>query len=266
MNNTALAKRLMEYAAELEANGHNLYRVRAYRRAASVVKMHPRPLSDLLEEGGSEALESIPGIGSHLAFTLEGLLRTGEFRTLGPAPRRGDPRDELTSLPGVGPRLALRMKEELGIYSVREVEEAARDGRLQRVGVGPTRVRGLLEVLVSRRTSASTTPASEPSVEDLLAIDEEYRSSPSRTLRLASDNRGEIPVLQSERGGWTFRATWSNAPLAHRLGLTRDWVLIRFSNGESSGERTVVTESRNYLFGQRVVRGRERECSACWAS
>jgi DNA polymerase/3'-5' exonuclease PolX len=57
MNNTTLAKRLLEFAAVLEAKGENLHRVRAYRRAASVVLMHPRSLTELLTEGGRAALE-----------------------------------------------------------------------------------------------------------------------------------------------------------------------------------------------------------------
>jgi Helix-hairpin-helix domain len=265
MNNDTLAKRLLEYAAVLESNGENLYRVRAYRKAASAVKMHPRPLSELLAEGGRQALVAIPGLGEHLAYTLEGLIRTGQFRTMGADEVPTDPRERLTSLPGVGPRLAVRMRDELGITTVDEAERAARDGQLRKVGVGPKRLRGLLEAIEFRRQrDEDAEPApSEPSVNDLLAVDEEYRSlAEGRGPHLA----GEVPVLQTRRGEWTFCATFSTIPLAYRLGLTRDWVVIRFSNGTDSGERIVVTETRNYLRGQHVVRGRERECQACWAS
>lgn len=273
MNNRTIARRLLEQATTLEANGHNLYRVRAYRRAAAVVQMLPRELHEVLAEGGRTALEAVPGLGSHLAFTIEGLIRTGELQTVGADVQQADPRDELTNLPGVGPRLALRMKEELGLRTVAEVELAAREGRLQRVGVGPRRLRGLLEVLASRRlATAAESTASEPPVSDLLAVDDEYRRlAEARGLRLSSwkgrpADAIEVPVLQTQRGEWTFRATFSNTPLAHRLGLTRDWVVIRFGNGETTGERTIVTETRNHLHGQRVVRGRERDCQACWAS
>jgi hypothetical protein len=68
------------------------------------------------------------------------------------------------------------------------------------------------------------------------------------------------------RNGWTFWASFSHSSLAHRLGQTRDWVVIRFANGAQNGERTIVTETRPPQFGQRVVRGREAECQACWAS
>jgi putative hydrolase len=272
MNNDTLAKRLLEFAAVLASNGENLYRVRAYRKAASVVKMHPRPLTELLAEGGREALEEVPGLGEHLAFTIEGLIRTGQFKTMGSDAEPRGPRERLTSLPGVGPRLAVRMRDELGITTLDEAERAARDGRLQTVGVGPKRLRRLLQGIEFRRHEEEfpVAPACEPSVADLLAVDEEYRSlAESRGPRLISGNgmsTDEVPVLQTQRGEWTFRATFSMTSLASRLGLTRDWVVLRFSNGTDSGERTVVTETCNYLRGQRVVRGRERECQACWAS
>src|SRR5262245_37734686 len=272
MNNNTLAKRLLEHAAVLESNGENLYRWRAYRKAASVVQMHARPLSELLAEGGRQALVAIPGLGAHLAYTLEGLIRTGQFRTMGADEVSTDPRQRLTSLPGVGPRLAVRMRDELGITTLDEAERAARDGRLEKVGVGAKRLRGLLQALDYRRQREdnSETTVSEPPVADLLAVDEEYRTlAQAKGPRLASWNgtpADEVPVLQSRHGEWTFCAAFSTTPLAYRLGLTRDWVVIRFSNGTDSGERTMVTETRNYLRGQRVVRGRERECQACWAS
>jgi hypothetical protein len=275
INNDTIAERLLQQAAALERNGHNLYRVRSYRRAASVVKMLPRPVSELLAEGGRPALEAIGGIGEHLSYTLEGLVRTGEFKTMGVDAGPLDPERSLTSLPGVGPRLALRMREELGITSVAEVEKAAHDGRLGKVGIGAKRLRALLAVLAARREGErGDAAATEPAVTDLLAVDEEFRTlalAQAKNLRLSSwdgipADTGSAPVLQTRRGGWSFRATFSNTSLAHRLGLTRDWVVIRFDDGVNAGERTVVTETRNHLCGQRVVRGRERECQACWAS
>ena len=111
MNNTTIARRLLDHAAALETNGQNLFRVRSSRRAAAVEQMLPRSVSELLAEGGRQALEAEPGIGEHLSYTLEGLVRTGELKTMGVDAGPVDPERELTSLPGVGPRLALRMRE-----------------------------------------------------------------------------------------------------------------------------------------------------------
>jgi DNA polymerase (family 10) len=56
-------------------------------------------------------------------------------------------------------------------------------------------------------------------------------------------------------------ALYSNTARAHRLGTTRDWVIVYFHrHGEPEGQRTVVTETRGALLGRHVVRGREAEC------
>jgi putative hydrolase len=62
-----------------------------------------------------------------------------------------------------------------------------------------------------------------------------------------------------------FTALFSNTAFAHEFGKERDWVVLYF-HSDSGGEaqRTIVTEARGPLTGQRVVRGRERECLRCY--
>lgn len=54
---------------------------------------------------------------------------------------------------------------------------------------------------------------------------------------------------------------FSNTARAHELDKVLDWVVLYF-HSDSGGEaqRMIVTETRGVLAGQRVVRGREREC------
>ena len=78
MNNAEIAKRLLEYARTL-AIGSQLFRSRAYRTAAFVIQGLDRPVEELLAETGRAGLAELPGIGSHLAFTIEVLATTGEF-------------------------------------------------------------------------------------------------------------------------------------------------------------------------------------------
>lgn len=255
MTNTTIASHLLSHAGELESHGHNLYRVRAYRKAAALVKMLPVELEQLLDVGGRPALQALPGIGSHLAVTLESLVREDRLRTMGPKPEETDPEERLTSLPGVGPVTALRLTEELGV----ETASAVVPERLSLVGVGPKRRRNIEAVLRERRHREA--PACEPSVEELLGVDEEYRA----LVAVRGEGLG-TPILRTSRGGWNFRVTFSPSPLAYRLGRQRDWIAIHFDNGEHSGERIIVTESRAPNAGQRVVRGRERECQVSWAS
>ena len=79
MENTIIARRLQEYARYLDKKNESPYRVKAFRQAAATIEALDRPLYKLYEEQGRNGLESIPGIGSHIAFTVAELIGTGEF-------------------------------------------------------------------------------------------------------------------------------------------------------------------------------------------
>jgi hypothetical protein len=275
MDNHTIAERLLEFAAYLEGIDANLYRVRAYRQAASTVLALDQPVKDLVAERGRQRLEELPGIGSHLSYTIDSLVRTGELRTLSGENGHLDPERLLTSLPGVGPRLARRIRDRLGINTLEEMERAAHDGRLRQVEIGTKRLRGIIDALSGRfsRYRRAEPVRGEPGVADLLAVDEEYRKQATAgTLpttapaRFNPENEPWLPLFVTNRNGWHYRARYSNSALAHRLGQTQDWVVVAFDDGLVSGQRTVVTETRGELQGQRVVRGRERECQEHYRS
>jgi hypothetical protein len=69
-----------------------------------------------------------------------------------------------------------------------------------------------------------------------------------------------LPVLNAKREGWSFTALYSNTATAHRLGKTHDWVVIYYEKAGGQRQGTVVTAEWGRLAGERVVRGREREC------
>jgi hypothetical protein len=275
MDNRTIAERLMNYAQYLEAQEVNLFRVRAYRRAAETVLLLDRPAADIVTARGRDGLEDLPGIGPHLAYTIEGLVVEGQFRTLGSDSGRIDSERLFGSLPGVGPRLARRIREGLHIETLEQLEQAALDGQLGQFHVGPKRLRGIMDALAGRLGARrlSPGPRPEPAVADLLGVDEEYRSLAARgklplltPRRLNPQQEAWLPLLRVGRGHWQYRALFSNTATAHRLGQIRDWVVIYFQQGGVTGQRTVVTEARGELRGRRVVRGREQECVGYYRS
>ena len=272
MDNRQIAKQLMAYANYLDAREVNPYRIRAYRRAAETVLALDQPLAEFVATQGREGLEELPGIGSRLSYTLEQIARTGEFGVLD-ADGGIDAERLLRSLPGIGRQLARRTHERLGIRTLEELELAAHDGRLSSLGVGPKRLRGIREALAGRlgRYRSAVPVREEPAVADLLQVDREYRKrADAMSLPLIAPRRFNpsqepwLPIVRTRRRPWRYRALFSNTALAHRLGRTHEWVVIYFDNGISSGQRTIVTENRGNLRGQRVVRGREEECRALY--
>jgi len=82
MNNEEIARQLINHAHYLEGRGENLYRIRAYRKAAETMLGLPKNIVELYREEGSPGLRKLPGIGSHLSYTIENLICSGRFQTL----------------------------------------------------------------------------------------------------------------------------------------------------------------------------------------
>jgi DNA polymerase (family 10) len=79
MDNRTIAKHLFDHAHHLEERQRNLYRIRAYRRAAETILGLDRPLAEIAAEGGRKRLRELPGIGRSLSTKLEKLLTTGDL-------------------------------------------------------------------------------------------------------------------------------------------------------------------------------------------
>jgi putative hydrolase len=266
-----VAERLREAAALLEEQAASAFRVRAFRRAAETIDRLPRDVGEILARDGIAGLEALPAIGRGIAAAIDELVRTGRWSQLERLRGGTDPIPLFRTIPGVGPVLARRIHDELHVESLPALEIAAHDGRLAVLpGVGARRAAGIaagLAARLGRARGVPVRPPAEPPVGILLDVDREYREKADRLPRIAPrrfNPAGErwLPVLHTERAGWRFTALYSNTALAHRLGRTRDWVVLYFhTDHEPEGQRTVVTETRGPLAGQRVIRGRESECA-----
>ena len=284
VTNQEIAEILERVADLLEAHDANRYRVSAYRRAATTIRGHPRPLVELLDEGGVEAVDALPTIGPTIAAHVAELAHRGGLTLLDRLEGEVSAERLFGTIAGIGPELAHRVHEELAVETLEELEHAAHVGRLASVsGFGPRRVRAVREQLASilgrsarhrarRRAWVEAQHSAEllprPDVAALLAVDAEYRERAGRgSLRLIAprrfnpDRKAWLPSLHTERDGWQITALFSNTARAHELGRTHDWVVLFYERNGDSGQCTVVTEIRGPLAGRRVVRGREVECA-----
>jgi hypothetical protein len=275
--NRALADRLDEIARLLDDQGANPFRVQAYRRAADTLRGVAEPVSAVLERDGLAGLDRLPGIGEALARMIADYVTTGRLPLLDQLRGATDPVALLRTVPALGPRLAKRLHDELGIDSLEELELAAHDGRLERFdGFGPKRLAAIRESLAARLARARRPRDGErvdrPPVEELLAVDDEYRKGArAGTLKKITPRRFNphrqawLPVLHARHEPWDYTALYSNTARAHELGKTRDWVVIYYQSDGQAGQCTVVTAGFGPLKDRRVVRGREPECEAYYA-
>jgi hypothetical protein len=271
--NAALAARLREYAQLLEEQAANPFRVRAYQRAADVVAQLPRPVSEIVRSEGRAGLDALPAIGPRIAAALAELCLTGVWSQLERLRGRSTPETVFRTVLGVGSVLANRLADDLHLCSLEDLEAAAHDGRLAAAsGWGPRRLQMVRTVLAERlgrpRLRRARDIAPRPDAATLLDVDRAYREAVAAgRLRKIAPRRfnpaGEawLPILHTERGEWRFTALFSNTALAHKLGRTRDWVVIYYeTDATPEGQCTVVTETQGPQAGRRVVRGREAEC------
>ncbi|WIX98250.1 DNA polymerase/3'-5' exonuclease PolX [Amycolatopsis mongoliensis] len=127
-SNDAVAGMLREYSELLAIAGGPAFKVRAYEKAARAVAGHPDDVTGL---SGKE-LRGIPNVGDHLARKILEFLDTGsvtelvELRSRVPEGLR-----TLLTVPGLGPKRAHQVYEQLGITSIDGLLQALHEHRLQ---------------------------------------------------------------------------------------------------------------------------------------
>jgi len=270
--NRKAARQLAAIAALLEEQDADRFRVAAYRRAAATLARTEYSIRAIAEAEGQAGLERLPGVGPSIARGLRDLLATGRIPLLDHLSGRRDPMAMLQTLPYIGPRVAERLHTEYGIDSLEALETAMAQGRLDRdPWLGSKRGAAVREALAVRlgRRRVVPPPANEPEVRELLEIDRRYRigaregALPQIAPRRFNPGRvAWLPILHRRVGGRDYTAVFSNTEQAHRLGRTRDWVVIYWDGGDRDRHATVVTQRVGPLRGRRVIRGREAECQS----
>jgi hypothetical protein len=274
-SNEDVARALAEVGELLAARGANPFRVRAYRNAADSVRRLARPLAAILEGEDLAGLERVPGIGRSLARSIERMVRTGRLPVLERLRSQSTPERLFATIPDLGPQLARRIHEQLGVSTLAELERAAWDGRLGAVpGMGPKRLAAVRESLAGRLRGrsgprpAQSEPGDAPPVAELLDVDREYRllAEANRLPRIAPrrfnpTEEAWLPVLRTQRGDRLYSAAYCNTARAHELGTLRDWVVILVRRAGARGRFTVITGSYGRLAGRRIVLGRAAECA-----
>ena len=135
-SNAAIAAYFDELGDLYELDGAVVHRVLAYRNAAKAVRDAPVSVAKLTGEG---RVTSLPGIGKTLEEKISALLETGSIPALDKLRAKFPPGlVDMTRLPGLGPKRAKKLFDELGIDSLEALRVAAESEKLRGVrGFGP---------------------------------------------------------------------------------------------------------------------------------
>jgi DNA polymerase (family 10) len=193
--NTEIAAALDELGDLYELDGAQIHRIVAYRNGAKAVREASTQVAKLALDGHATDL---PGIGATLQEKIVALTETGEIPALEKL-RAKFPAGlvEMTRLPGLGPKRARRLYEELGIDSLASLESAAKSKRISTLsGFGAKAEQALLEAIANYTQSG---PAERVVLHRALGIGEELLSA----IR-------ELPVtIRAEFAGSARRMTES---------------------------------------------------------
>ena len=182
------ADALDEIAELLELRGDNPFRVRAFAGGARTVK----GLADFDERLAAGTLTEVKGIGKGLAAELAAMAATGTSPLLEEL-RAAVPEGliALRRVPGIGPKKARTLYEEVGIRSLAELEYACVENRLKGLkGFGGKTQEKVLEALRAMKRHAGKLRRDDVKGMEVLA-DGAARKVGGRAFACGAYRRGE---------------------------------------------------------------------------
>ncbi|MGE5398689.1 MAG: DNA polymerase/3'-5' exonuclease PolX [Chitinophagales bacterium] len=135
MENRKIAGMFETLANALEILGENQFKIRAYRSAARTIYNLDEDVEDYWREG---RLQQIPGVGKAIQDKIGEIIETGDLRYLRDLYQR-IPEEvvSMLAIPGLGPRTIGIIYQSLGITSIEDLVQAAKERKIRRLpGLG----------------------------------------------------------------------------------------------------------------------------------
>lgn len=236
MINTQIAQIFDEIGNMLEILGENVFRVRAYYRAAESVRNLGHDLK-ALHEKNDPLIEEIPGIGKDLHAKIIEIIETGQcemhtrlLEKIGPGIL------EILRLRGIGPKKVKLFYEQLGISNLEQLKAAAESGALETLpGMGKKSQEAIVDAIAQNSVGKDRIPYAQalkaaeqyldymkqsPAVEQI-----EYAGS----LRRKKNTIGDIDLLAAGVDSEAIRAHFLAYPDIQKVlgaGETKSSVIL----------------------------------------
>ncbi len=151
--NQKVADQLYQIGEILAIKGDR-FRSRAYNMAAQRITALTEDVGAIAERG---ELEQIPSVGKSIAMSIEEIIENGETVILTDL-KASLPKGvlELIEVEGIGPKIALRLNEELGVTNIDQLEQAAKDKKIRVLkGFGPKKEENILKAIAEYRNRST---------------------------------------------------------------------------------------------------------------
>ena len=202
MSNADIAAVFEQVADLLEFKGANRFRIRAYRNGARAIGDLPESVAAIVADADRN-LTDLEGIGKDLATKIETLLATGSLPMLEELLEE-IPESVLAILrvPGLGPKRAAVLYNELGVTDLEELREACESGQVSQLkGFGKkseAAILGGLEIAAAadeRILWAEADGIVTAILDHLKTCDDVQTIEPAGSYRRGKDTVGDLDFL-----------------------------------------------------------------------
>ena len=201
MENTQIAEIFDEIADLLELQDDNPFRIRSYRSAARSVRNLSDRLEELAERG--DDLSEIPNIGDATSIKIREILETGTCKRLEELRKRVPTGlADLMHIPGVGPRKAMQLHQDLNIESLDDLEKACDAHKVRALeGMGAKTEEKILQGIATVRRTAGRVLYQEAAdhlaslAQHLDAASEIDRWEVAGSFRRGKETIGDLDIL-----------------------------------------------------------------------
>lgn len=205
MDKREIIAALEEIGELLEIQGENPFKVRAYQNASRILEGLPQDPADLVASG---EIGNIKGIGQGLSEKITEMVKKGKSTYLLELRRSIPPGVlELLKVPGLGPKKAKALYEELDLHNLGELEYACKENRLLDLkGFGAKTQENILKGIEMLKKSSGRFlfDVAYRQAQELLAFVKQdpkvLRAEIAGSLRRCKETIGDIDILASLKG------------------------------------------------------------------
>jgi DNA polymerase (family 10) len=244
--NAAVADQFDLLADFLELEGSDQFRPLAYRRAAQRMRETGGSIAQLALAGKAKTLS---GIGKTIEEKIVQIVEEGEIDALAKRKAR-IPADvvEFMHLPGLGPKTARRIWQELGVSTIAELKQAAESERLRTLsGLGPKTEENVLRALAAPRETIEKKPLLGRALPSVRAVVETLREHPAADQ---VSEAGSVRRLKEQVRDLDIIATASDPRALIEFFTQLDWVDEIVAKGNT---KATVVSNDGLRFDLRVV-------------
>jgi DNA polymerase (family X) len=244
--NAEVAEQFDLLADFLELEGSDQFRPLAYRRAAQRMRETGGSIAQLALDGKAKSLS---GIGKVIEEKIVQIVEDGEITALAERKSRV-PADvvQFMRMPGLGPKTARRIWQELGVSTLGELEQAAKSERLRTLsGLGPKTEENVLRALATPKKEIERKPLLGQALPAVRAVVSVLREHPATDQ---VSEAGSVRRLKEQVRDLDMIATASDPSALIDYFTSLAWVEEVVAKGRT---KATVVSNEGLRFDLRVV-------------